>query len=167
MLGFTGHEHLFVGRDPLALERHWRVLSHINFHYGRCWPLDLALWDLAGKITGQPCWRLLGWLSDRVRAYGSSGTLRDPVQMAEVAARSLGQGFGAMKLRFRRGEWGEAIKALEAVRARVGDRLDLMVDCTQGWRLPWDVETPWPFKEALAVARELDGPGVYWMEGPL
>ena len=77
MLGFAGHEHLFVGRDPLAIERHYRVLSHINFHYGRCWPLDLALWDLAGKITGQPCWKLLGGLSDRVRAYASSGTLRD------------------------------------------------------------------------------------------
>src|ERR1700730_5663296 len=55
MLGFAGHEDLFVGQDPLALERHYRVLSNIDFHYGRCWPLDLALWDLAGKNTGQPC----------------------------------------------------------------------------------------------------------------
>ena len=85
MLGFAGHEHLFIGRDALALERHWRVLAHIDFHYGRCWPLDLALWDLAGKITGQPCWRLLGGLSDRVRAYASTGTLRDPQALAEVA----------------------------------------------------------------------------------
>ena len=167
MLGFAGHEHLFVGRDAMALERHYRVLSHINFHYGRCWPLDLALWDLAGKITGQPCWRLLGGLSDRVRAYASSGTLRDPGQMAEVAERYLGQGFGAMKIRFHRGEWRDDIKALEAVRARVGDRLELMVDCNQGWRLPWDVETPWTFKDALVVARELDRLGVYWMEEPL
>jgi L-alanine-DL-glutamate epimerase-like enolase superfamily enzyme len=151
----------------MALERHYRVLSHINFHYGRCWPLDLALWDLAGKITGQPCWRLLGGLSDRVRAYASSGTLRDPGQMAEVAERYLGQGFGAMKIRFHRGEWREDIRALEAVRARLGDRLELMVDCNQGWRLPWDVETPWTFKDALVVARELDRVGVYWMEEPL
>jgi L-alanine-DL-glutamate epimerase-like enolase superfamily enzyme len=48
MLGFAGHEHLFVGEDPLRLERHFRAISHITFHYGRCWPLDLALWDLAG-----------------------------------------------------------------------------------------------------------------------
>src|SRR3984957_4561894 len=71
MVGFAGHEHLFIGQDPLALERHYRVLSHIDFHYGRCWPLDLALWDLAGKITGQPCWQLLGGLSNRLRAYAS------------------------------------------------------------------------------------------------
>ncbi len=74
MIGFAGSEDLFIGHDPLALERHFRVLSHIAFHAGRCWPLDLALWDLAGKITGQPCWRLLGGLGRRVRAYASLGS---------------------------------------------------------------------------------------------
>ena len=63
MIGFAGHEDPFIGHDPLALERHWQVLAHIAFHAGRCWPLDLALWDLAGKITGQPCWKLLGGLA--------------------------------------------------------------------------------------------------------
>ncbi len=82
MVGFAGHEHLFIGQDPLALERHYRVLSHIDFHYGRCWPLDLALWDLTGKIAGQPCWKLLGGLSNRVRAYASSGVLRDADALA-------------------------------------------------------------------------------------
>jgi L-alanine-DL-glutamate epimerase-like enolase superfamily enzyme len=167
MLGFAGHEHLFIGQDPLALERHYRVLSHIDFHYGRCWPLDLALWDLAGKITGQPCWKLLGGLSSRVPAYASSGTLRDPAQMADVAERFLGEGFRAMKIRFHRGDWRDDVKALAAVRNRVGAKLDLMVDCNQGWRLPWDTETPWRLKDALAVARELETLGVYWMEEPL
>ena len=51
MVGFQGHEHLFIGQDPLAIERHYRILANIQFHYGRCWPLDLALWDLAGKLT--------------------------------------------------------------------------------------------------------------------
>ena len=40
MLGFDGHEHLFIGQDPLAIERHFRVLENLN-SYGRCWPLDL------------------------------------------------------------------------------------------------------------------------------
>ena len=167
MVGFAGHEHLFIGQDPLALERHYRVLSHIDFHYGRCWPLDLALWDLAGKITGQPCWKLLGGLSHRVRAYASSGTLRDPGAMAECAERMLAAGYPALKLRFHRGDWRDDIRALEAVRARVGNRLELMVDCNQGWRLPWDTEAPWTFKDALTVARELERVGVYWMEEPL
>ena len=167
MLGFEGHEQLFVGADALALERHYRVLSNIDFHYGRCWPLDLALWDLAGKILGQPCWKLLGGLSSRVRAYASSGTLRDPGAQAEAAERYLAQGFPAVKLRFHRGDWRDDVKSLEAVRARIGERLQLLVDCNQGWRLPWDTEPAWTFKDALAVARELERLKVYWMEEPL
>ena len=167
MLGFEGHESLFVGRDPLELERHHRVLSNIDFHYGRCWPLDLALWDLAGKILGQPCWKLLGGLSRRVRAYASAGTLRDPKAQADAAERYLAQGFPALKLRFHRGDWRDDVKALETVRARVGDRLELLVDCNQGWRLPWDTDGPWTFKDALTVARELERLKVYWMEEPL
>ncbi|HEX4184103.1 MAG TPA: mandelate racemase/muconate lactonizing enzyme family protein [Caulobacteraceae bacterium] len=167
MIGFEAYQDLFVGQDPLALERHARVLSHISFHAGRCWPLDLALWDLFGKITGQPCWKLLGGLSNRIRAYASSGTLRDPGAMAEAAERYLGQGFAAMKIRFHRGDWRDDIRALEAVRAGVGDRLALMVDCNQGWRQPWDVEAPWTLKDALAVARALEPLDVWWMEEPL
>jgi L-alanine-DL-glutamate epimerase-like enolase superfamily enzyme len=137
MLGFEGHESLFVGEDPLAIERHYRVLSNIDFHYGRCWPLDLALWDLAGKILAAPGWKLLGGLADRVRAYASSGTLREPAAQADAAERYLAQGFPALKLRFHRGDWGDVVRALEAVRARVGNRLELLIDCNQGWRLPW------------------------------
>ena len=167
MLGFAGHEALFVGRDPADIERHHAVLSHLNFHYGRCWPLDLALWDLIGKTRGQPCWRLLGGASGRVRAYASSGVLRGPTAMADAAERFLGEGFGAMKIRFRRGNWLDDIRALEAVRSRVGARLELMVDCNQGWRMPWDTEPPWTLADALPVARELERLGVYWMEEPL
>jgi L-alanine-DL-glutamate epimerase-like enolase superfamily enzyme len=167
MLGFAPHEDLFLGQDPLAIERHFRTLGHISFHYGRCWPLDLALWDLAGKITGQPCWKLLGGLSNSVRAYASSGTLRDPAAMADAAERYLAEGFGALKIRFQRGDWRDDIRALQAVRARVGDRLELMVDCNQGWRLPQDTYAPWSLKDAVTVARELERLGVYWMEEPL
>jgi L-alanine-DL-glutamate epimerase-like enolase superfamily enzyme len=165
MLGLQAS--LFVGQDPMAIERHWRVLSNLSFHYGRCWPLDLALWDLAGKITGQPCWKLLGGASGRIRAYASSGVLRSPDAMADAAERYLAEGFAAMKIRFRRGDWRGDIRALEAVRARVGERLELMVDCNQGWRMPWDVEPPWQLKDALKVARELERLGAYWMEEPL
>ncbi len=167
MVGFAGHEELFIGHDPRDLDRHFRILSNIAFHYGRCWPLDLALWDLAGKAAGLPVWRLLGDRSPRVRAYASSGTLRGPDEMAEAALRFVDEGFGAMKVRFHRGDWRDDIRALEAVRAAVGDSLDLMVDCNQGWRMPWDDAEPWTVKDALAVGRELERLGVYWMEEPL
>lgn len=172
MKGFEGHEDLFIGHDPRHLERHYEVLSHINFHYGRCWPLDLALWDLAGKVTGEPVWRMLGGRADRVRLYASSGVLREPAAMAAQAEHYLDDGFVAMKVRFSssaggRLSWREDVKALEAIRARVGDRLDLMVDCNQGWRMPWDTTLPWSFKDALTVAKELERLGIYWMEEPL
>jgi L-alanine-DL-glutamate epimerase-like enolase superfamily enzyme len=167
MLGFEGHEHLFVGHDPLALERHYRVLTNIDFHYGRCWPLDLALWDLAGKILGQPCWKLLGGLAPRVRAYASCGTLREPAAQADAVERMHALGFPAVKIRFQRGDWHEDIRALEAVRERLGRRVEILVDCNQGWRLPWDTQSPWCLKDALAVARELERLQVYWMEEPL
>jgi L-alanine-DL-glutamate epimerase-like enolase superfamily enzyme len=167
MLGFAGHEHLFIGQDPLRIERHWRVLNHISLHYGRCWPLDIALWDLAGKIAGQPCWKLLGGMSGRVACYASTGTLRSGKALAAHAGRVLARGFKAMKLRFREGNWREGVKALEAVRGAVGSKLELMVDCNQGWRFPWDTGEPWTFKDALACGRELERLGVFWMEEPL
>lgn len=167
MTGFSGHEHLFIGQDPLALERHYRILANIQFHYGRCWPLDLALWDLAGKITGQPCWKLIGGMSSTLKAYASSGTLREPQALADAAEAYSAAGFGALKIRFHRGNWKKDIAALEAVRARVGDRLELMVDCNQGWRMSWDAYDPWSLKDAVQVARELERLGVYWMEEPL
>ena len=167
MIGFAGHEHLFIGQDAMALERHYRILANIQFHFGRCWPLDLALWDLAGKITGQPVWKLVGGLSNRVRAYASSGILRSPSELADAAERYLAEGYKALKIRFHRGDWRKDIAALEAVRTRVGDRLDLMVDCNQGWRMSGDAYDPWTLKQAVPVARELERLAVFWMEEPL
>ena len=167
MLGFAGNEHLFIGQDPLAIERHYRLIANLGFHYGRCWPLDIALWDLAGKITGQPCWKLLGGLSNKVRAYASSGSLREPAALARQARRYLERGYKAMKVRFHRADWRDDIRALEAIRAEVGDTLALMVDCNQGWRMAWDYAEPWSLKDAIAVARQLERLNVYWMEEPL
>lgn len=167
MPGLAGHEDLFLGRDPRDLDRHFRVIENLSFHYGRCWPLDVALWDLFGKIAGQPCWRLLGGQAGRVRAYASSGCLRAPDELVDLAQRMVELGFPALKVRFQRPDWRADVKALEAVRAALGPRLGLMVDCNQGWRMPWDTAEPWTFKEALAVARELERLEVYWMEEPL
>lgn len=172
MLGFAGHEDLFIGQDPRAHNRHYEVLDHLQFHYGRCWPLDLALWDLSGKIAGAPVWQLLGGASERVTLYASAGVLRDAGALAAQAERIAEAGFPAMKVRFTstdagRDGWRADLRALEAVRARVGDRLALMVDCNQGWRMPWDTRVPWRFKDALEVARALGPIDITWMEEPL
>ena len=167
MPGLIGNEHLFVGRDPRELGRHWRIIDNLSFFYGRIWPLDLALWDLFGKIVGQPVWRLLGGSSGIVPCYASSGTLRDPGAMAEQASAFADAGFGHMKIRFHEEDWKKDVRKIEAVRARVGDRLELMVDCNQGWRMPWDASPSWTLKDALGVARALEPLGVFWLEEPL
>jgi len=167
MLGLEQFNELFIGQNPLDLERHYRILSNMSFHYSRYWPLDLALWDIAGKVAGLPVWRLLGGSNGRVNLYASSGTLRSPAALADQAERFVDEGFAAMKLRFHRGDWRDDIRTLETVRKKIGDKLELMVDCNQGWRMVWDIEEPWKLKDALAVARELERIGVYWMEEPL
>lgn len=168
MPGFDGHENLFVGHDPRNLERHNRVIDNLSFHYGRCWPLDIALWDLAGKIAGQPVWRLLGGaMGGTVPCYASTGVLREEAD-AVTAAKAIGDlGFPALKLRFHRAKWKDDLAVVEAVRTALDDDIEIMVDCNQAWRMPWDTAEPWVLKDAIACARELEALGVYWMEEPL
>ncbi|RTR02956.1 mandelate racemase/muconate lactonizing enzyme family protein [Halomonas nitroreducens] len=167
MYGFDDFRHLFIGEDPLDLERHAGVIDNIGFHAGRCWPLEVALWDLAGKILESPVWRLMGGVSNRLRAYASSGTHRPLEEVVALAEQVRDAGIPALKLRFGRAHLEEDLAVLGAVRQAVGSRLELMVDCNQGWRMPWDVKTPWQYAHALEVARELEHQDVYWMEEPL
>src|SRR5207342_342774 len=76
MDGFEAFEHLFVGEDPLGIARHVRALETIAFHAGRYWPLEVALWDLIGKVTGQPVAVLFGGAVDALPAYASTGERR-------------------------------------------------------------------------------------------
>src|SRR3546814_10803650 len=95
MVGFEQHEELFLGRDPLDLDRHYRVLDNLAFHYSRYWPLDCALWDLVGKILGQRVWGRAGGGPDRGPLYAGWETLRDPAPMARAGNPFLKAGFRA------------------------------------------------------------------------
>ena len=102
MDGFERYEELFVGRDPLEIDRHVAVLETIAFHAGRYWPLEAALWDLAGKAEGKPVAELLGGGKDRVPAYASTGERRAPSERAESALALRDEGFRALKIRIDR-----------------------------------------------------------------
>ncbi|CAN5737231.1 mandelate racemase/muconate lactonizing enzyme family protein [soil metagenome] len=167
MHGFAGNETFFIGHDPLDLERHATVLSNIAFHAGRPWPLDVAMWDLAGHIREQPVWAMVGGRDRRVRAYASTGTHRPPQQTAKLARAVTDAGFPALKLRFGRQNPDDDFAVLSAVRDEVGDEIELMVDCNQGWRMPWDTRPPWDLDHATAVAHRIAAEHVYWMEEPL
>jgi L-alanine-DL-glutamate epimerase-like enolase superfamily enzyme len=143
------------------------VLSNIDFHAGRPWPLDVALWDLAGQVQGRPVWDLLGARSRRVRAYASSGVHRPVAAMVDVARRVQAAGFPALKVRFGRPDPAEDLAVVRAIRDAVSDGLELMVDCNQAWRMPWDTAPPWTLDRATEVAEALAAESVYWMEEPL
>lgn len=167
MYGFHDYVGLFVGHNPLDLERHNAILANIEFHAARAWPLDIALWDLAGQILHQPVWRMVGAHSNRIRAYASSGIHRSLRGMVEVAQQVMERGFPALKIRFGRPRLGDDLAVVSAIRDAVGEGLELMVDCNQGWRMPWDTLQPWDLKQAVSVAQQLQAEGVYWMEEPL
>jgi len=167
MYGFDDYQRYFLGEDPLDLDRHAAVLSNIEFHAGRPWPMDIALWDLAGKIRDQPIWKMVGGRSNRIQAYASSGVHRPVAEMVKVARRIKALGFPALKVRFGRPDLDDDLAVISAVRDAVGDDLELMVDCNQGWRMPWDTQRPWDVDKATSVARRLETERVYWMEEPL
>jgi D-galactarolactone cycloisomerase len=167
MDGFERYEHLFVDQDPLAIERHVAVLETITFHAGRYWPLEAALWDLAGKARGTTVAQLLGGQLDRVAAYASTGEQRTPSERAESALRLRDEGFRALKVRIDRARVGEGVAAVEAVREAVGDTMEIMVDLNQGWRMPGDVGPALASDVVGALAERLRDLGVFWLEEPL
>lgn len=167
MVGFADYASLFIGQDPRLLERHAAVLDNISFHAGRCWPLEIALWDLVGQIEGRPVWQKVGGRADRLQAYASLGTHRTPAETVALAFQAVEAGFPAVKIRFGRPLLEDDLAVVAAVSGALAGRARLLVDCNQGWRMPWDTQKPWSYAQALEVAQELARHGVYWMEEPL
>ena len=166
MLGFAGHEHLFLGHSPLAIARHVAVLDNLQFHYGRMWPLEIALWDLMGQIAGQPLWHLLGGRDGRVPLYASTGQRLSREERVAAVLGLQDEGFAAVKLRFFADDPRDDVATARAVR-RAAPTLTLLCDANQAWRMPWDTRPPWDLKLARRVADELAELDVYWLEEPL
>lgn len=138
MLGLAGHEQLFIGQDPFAIERHVRILDNLQCHYGRMWPLEVALWDLMGQISRLPLWKLLGGRRNWLRPYASTGERIAPDIRADSARRLQAQGFQAIKIRFHAPDPRQDLDVVRAVRDAVGPAMEIMVDANQGWQMPWD-----------------------------
>jgi L-alanine-DL-glutamate epimerase-like enolase superfamily enzyme len=167
MSGFDAFAHLFVGREALALAAHARTLETIAFHAGRFWPLEAALWDLAGKALGAPVATLLGGAIESVAAYASLGELREPKQRADDAHALVDAGFRAVKVRIARDRVEEGIAVVAAMRAAVGDALEIMVDLNQWWRMAGDIAPGLGPQDARRVIDRLAEYGVLWVEEPV
>jgi L-alanine-DL-glutamate epimerase-like enolase superfamily enzyme len=167
MAGLEEFEHLFVGADPRAIACHARTLETISFHAGRYWPVEAALWDLLGQACGQPVATLLGGARERMPAYASWGELRSPEQRTEDAHALVEQRFHGVKVRIAREGIDEGVAVVAAVRAAIGDRLEIIVDLNQWWRMAGDIERGLGPMDARRTIERLREYGVLWVEEPL
>lgn len=167
MDGFEAFEHLFIGTDPLQILNQVRRIETINFHGGRYWPLEAALWDIIGQVAGLPVSVLFGGARDRLPAYASSGELKAPAERAESVLAAREAGFRAVKIRIARHRLTEGVAAVRAAREAAGDDFDLMVDLNQMWRMAGDIDAALPLATVRRVASELAELGVLWLEEPL
>jgi D-galactarolactone cycloisomerase len=165
-------EPLYVGENPLEPERVSEKLHAHTFWMGRGGSLthaisgiDIALWDILGKVTGQPAGRLLGGrYRERVLPYASI-LMTEPGALMDNLLAVRGQGFRAFKIGW--GPFGrqsalqdEAI--VKAARETIGPDALLMVDAGAS-----DAFWPQDYKWALRTADMLARYDVHWFEEPL
>ena len=139
MDGFGAYEELFLGRDPRQIVSHVRTIETIGFHAGRYWPLEAALWDIVGKLSGQPVAVLFGGARASLPAYASFGELKSPGERAESVVAAREAGFKAVKIRISRADVASGVAAVRAAREAAGDDVEIMVDLNQWWRMPGDI----------------------------
>ncbi len=159
---------LVRGVDPFHVREFWEV--HMS---GRrsgtsgkgAAGLEIALWDIIGKVTQQPIYRLLGACRDRILVYAATSRLLSKEQHVRQVMELAEAGFKAVKLRLHRPDPLEDLAVVEAVKEALGDRVMILVDANQnnfakGY-------TFWSRSTALRMARKLDELGVYFLEEPL
>jgi len=162
-----------VGQDPFLFERHTDTLRNTGgpwLGHPIVWGIEMALWDLFGKASGQPLWKVWGGYTNRIKAYASMIELRAPEQRADDALKYLELGYRAIKLRIHSWTIKEDIAQVEAVRKAVGDRMEIMVDANQAQTpgTPRNADGPvWTYERAVSTCRELERLDVRWLEEPL
>ncbi|MCH8103388.1 MAG: mandelate racemase/muconate lactonizing enzyme family protein [Chloroflexi bacterium] len=159
-----------LGKDPFDVEDHAAALNYYvtNFPYQGVAGVDMALWDLIGKASGQPLYKLWGGGRDRVIPYASLIKLSTPEERAELAVKLKGEGWKAIKLRIHHQTFAEDIRTVETVRKAVGDEMTIMVDGNQAQSSgDWQPGIQWDFRRAVETARELQRLGCFWLEEPL
>jgi len=164
-----------LGEDPYFRERIWQRLTRLQrlhltrFHDRILAVVDVALWDLLGTLASLPVAKLVGVARDRVPAYASTmmgearGALASPEGFADFAVQCRERGFSAFKLHtwapllIGEVDWRRDAAACRAVRERVGDSMNLMLD-------------PWHFydrHDALALGRAIEDLDFFWYEEPM
>ena len=149
-----------VGENPMDRERIWQNFwrnlrtSNLGVAIG---PVDCALWDLFGKATAMPVYKLLGGMRDKIPAYASTLTLDSMAEYMELAERCLDKGYKAIKLH----AWGrleEDAELCRRLREKVGDDIELMYDASSMFNL---------YQDAVWFGRRLEEQNFFWYEEPV
>jgi L-alanine-DL-glutamate epimerase-like enolase superfamily enzyme len=160
-------QRLLIGLDPTDTDMVFEICETVDFHGGRNWTVEVAMWDLIAKAAGQPLWMFLGGHRDRFKAYASSGERIGGDERADRLLELQESGIAAAKIRFHAPDWRDDLRVVELCRAALGADFDLMVDANQGWRMPGDLTPRWDLATAIDCATALADLGVYWLEEPL
>ncbi|MGQ9781055.1 MAG: mandelate racemase/muconate lactonizing enzyme family protein [Nitrososphaeria archaeon] len=156
---------IVVGKDPQDIEVLWEEMfstlktrGHTKGYFVEALSgIDIALWDLKGKLTNQPVYRLLGGkFQDRLKAYASSIVFGKPEIMARRAKEWAEEGHDQIKVKVGMGVEQDK-ENLRAIRETVGDSIELMVDANSAYN----------FSQALKLGRALESFDISWFEEPL
>jgi len=151
-----------IGREPFDREWLWDRLQFLTTRlslFETSWaPVDIALWDIAGKAAGLPIYKLLGSGRRQVPAYASYYFTHNSAQAyADEGAEAVGQGFSAYKIHPGKLNVEKAVKMVGVVRQSLGENISLMYDPNCGY----------DFRQALFVGAALDDYNFRWFEDPV
>ncbi|MHB2036894.1 MAG: mandelate racemase/muconate lactonizing enzyme family protein [Nitrososphaerales archaeon] len=166
-----GLKNQLIGEDPLQIERLWNKMYEATIASGRrgigihaIGAIDIALWDLAGKIYDQPVWKLLGGAQKpKGTPYASLYPVQDPTdievnKLSRYFRTAKSMGFKAFKVEVLTNSRKRDYELVRASREMLGEDVELMVDAFYCWR---------DFKTALQRLKELEKFNLYFIEAPL
>jgi len=155
------------GKNPLETERIWNQLykqfnprAQTGMWSSAVSAIDIALWDIKGKHYQEPVWRLLGGAQNPVPAYVTFGLKQyTKEQLVEVAKQLVAQGEKRLKMVVAVEPENPKLDAerVRAVRAAVGDEVELMIDANYLFS----------FNRALELCKLVEPLGITWFEEPV
>jgi L-alanine-DL-glutamate epimerase-like enolase superfamily enzyme len=163
---------LVLGRNPFDVELLWELMYRSLVNVGRkglileaISGIDIALWDILGKATGQPVYNLLGGRTrEKIRAYASFLYAdHDLDRLGSMARGYVDAGFTAVKMRFGYGPQDgrpgmrKNVELVRTIRDAIGDDVDLMGDAYMGWTTQYAIE----------MIRMLEDFHLAWVEEPV
>ena len=157
-----------IGRDPLETEVIWEEIFHYMRGVGRkglafcaLSVLDIALWDLKGKIFGIPLYKLLGGNKTRIPIYASGGwTSYTEDELVAEAKEMIVRGYKMIKLKVgvKGGRFpNEDVARVKRVRQEIGNEIGLMIDANNVWKSA----------TAIQVANKLRDCDILFFEEPV